>query len=174
MDDLINFRALIDLREELPETWRAVAELKLEEEIEALRALVEALPYVEDASLPAPVLPPFGLPLPPDPDDRGPQSAATRRDVTAACASGARSVEEIASQIWVPVSRVESALIDIAAAPPEAETDDDDDIEGALRDRLQSSQGCLLHLSREVKAYLRSKRDKPARKRLRRALKDYG
>lgn len=173
MDDLINFRALIDLREELPETWRAVAEAKLSEEIEALHALVAALPYVEDASLPMPVLPPKGLPLPSDPDDRGRQSAATRRDVTAACVSGARSVEEIANQIWVPVSRVESALIDIAATPPKAETDDD--VSGLnLRERLQVSLQCQLYLSRAVKTYLRSKRDKSARKQLRSALKAYG
>lgn len=176
LEDLINFGTLIDLRNEHPTSWRAKAAQQLDQEVGALQALAEALPYVEDMSLPDPVLPPKALPLPKDPIDRGPQTASTKLDVRAAAESGARSVEEIASQCWIPVSRVESALIDIAAesAGDEPETPDYDPSAQSARDSLRRQVAVLNALRRAVKAYLRSDRDKAARKKLRRALKDSG
>lgn len=178
LEDLINFGTLIDLRNAHPTTWRAMAELQLDQEAGALQALAEALPYVEDMSLPDPVLPPKGLPLPKDPIDRGPQTASTKLDVRAAAWSGARSVEEIASQCWIPVSRVESALIDMAAEEPEdrpAASDDGYDLSAqSARDSLRRHVAILGTLRTAVKSYLRSDRGKAARKKLRRALKDSG
>jgi len=176
LEDLINFGTLIDLRNEHPTSWKAMAELQLDQEVGALQALAEALPYVEDMSLPDPVLPPRALPLPKDPIDRGPQTTSTKLDVRAAAESGARSVEEIASQCWIPVSRVESALIDIAAeaSEDEPEAPDYDLSAQSARDSLRRQVAILNTLRRAVKAYLRSDRDKAARKKLRRALKDSG
>ena len=182
LEDLINFGTLIDLRNEHPTSWKALAELQLDQEVGALQALAEALPYVEDMSLPDPVLPPKGLPLPKDPIDRGPQTASTKLDVRAAVWSGARSVEEIASQCWIPVSRVESALIDMAAEEPEEpedgpEASDDDGYDlsaQSARDSLRRHVAILGTLRTAVKSYLRSDRGKAARKKLRHALKDSG
>ncbi len=181
LEDLINFGTLIDLRNAHPTTWRAMAELQLDQEAGALQALAEALPYVEDMSLPDPVLPPKGLPLPKDPIDRGPQTASTKLDVRAAARSGARSVEEIASQCWISVSRVESSLIDMAAEEPEEPedrpkaSDDGYDLSAqSARDSLRQHVAILGTLRTAVKSYLRSDRGKAARKKLRRALKDSG
>ncbi len=178
LEDLISFGTLIDLRNEHPTHWKAMAGQQLDQEIGALQALAEALPYVEDMSLPDPVLPPKGLPLPKDPIDRGPQTASTKLDVRAAAWSGARSVEEIASQCWIPVSRVESALIDMAAEEPEdrpAASDDGYDLSAqSARDSLRRHVAILGTLRTAVKSYLRSDRGKAARKKLRRALKDSG
>ncbi len=46
LEDLINFGTLIDLRNEHPTSWKALAELQLDQEVGALQALAEALHWL--------------------------------------------------------------------------------------------------------------------------------